>query len=663
LKRRPRAAAKAVSPDRSAAPDLPDRIHLKTPTRTFSSHFYYALLDGRIWLRPNEETTGIREPWCELGRVGLPTNDLGSRKFEQPVRIEAIVADADELIALSDAKHYYLIRFDNLSAIGTDLWRDGDGAPGGALLLDIRHRRNRGFSVGRRNQDVLYWDDAVGNPHSWGEEGITTLYLLSEDGREILIFDTGLQPNFGRHIPSPERGAFVAEAISASASTVFVIDGRGRMFTRLADFDVLGANLMFFEYSYTAVRRPTDNGGDIASMYTTISLPPADWKREPAIPLSGAAALSRDITILQNGEGNHARELRVGGIDSAGRFGYYTKQIRDLAWTFTETGEEIAADRWLAGSGPRPAFRSVPSSFDCRYVGELRWGSQRVAAELVDFNLFASPAQLRISSGDAHLDLVLHTIDAWTYTTRDDPGRDGTPLVFLAAISRKSSDGDPPLRAPLDELDRILRPRYLVPFSFFVRASTDYVEIVPNFLLTRVSAELTRVGSQHPTAAHARVAEANLRSGYVSQSNAGHLLMPEKVSKAAGGVKDVRWQKLRLNRLAFEEISAQRRAEMLHAVRHALIWIGFGAFNFLMRLITLAYWWPHAHNIFRYLGRLLHAQATTSYRFARDTRADFLAARVILTSRIENLEKELGPDSKRPIRLRRRPRRWRRLGR
>jgi len=102
---------------------------------------------------------------------------------------------------------------------------------------------------------------------------------------------------------------------------------------------------------------------------------------------------------------------------------------------------------------------------------------------------------------------------------------------------------------------------------------------------------------------------------------------------------------------------------MLHAVRHALIWIGFGAFNFLMRLITLAYWWPHAHNIFRYLGRLLHAQATTSYRFARDTRADFLAARVILTSRIENLEKELGPDSKRPIRLRRRPRRWRRLGR
>ena len=153
-------------------PLLPDRIHIKTRTRTFSSHFYFALDDGQIWLRPNEETTGVREPWRRLGLKGLPSNDESSSRFEIPVRIEEIVADADELIALSDAKHFYLIRFDNLSMIGTDLWRDGDGAPGGALLLDARHRRNRGFSVGRRNQDVTCWEDPAGNPHHWGEEGM-----------------------------------------------------------------------------------------------------------------------------------------------------------------------------------------------------------------------------------------------------------------------------------------------------------------------------------------------------------------------------------------------------------------------------------------------------------------------------------------------------------
>jgi hypothetical protein len=621
---------------------LPDHVHIKRPTRTFSSHFYYALLDGQIWMRANEEVTGIQEPWRKVGLHGVPTNDAGDSRFEIPVRIEEIVADADELIALSDAKHFYLIRFDNLSPIGTDLWRDGDGAPGGALLLDARHRHNRGFSLGRRNQDVEYWDDPAGNPHSWGTEGITTLYLLCENGREITIFDTGLQPNFGRHVPTPERGDFVAESISASASTVFLIDRRGRMYTRLCDFDTLGANPMFFKYSYTDEKRKGDRTDDPQTMYRTIKLPPEPWKRQPRIELTGAARISRDITILQNGKGNHARELRVAGINAGGELGYHWKSITATRWAFRVTGEAIDADRMLdpaeagAASAPRP-------SYDNRYRGKIVAGPYKLEAELLDFNLFASPATLLVRDGGCRLRLALYTIDAWTYATRDDPGRDGTPLVFLAAIGQPPGQEDELRTDGLRELARRLEPRNLKPFAFLVRASLDYVELTPNFLFGSIRAELTRTGSGFDLPATARAQAAVLRSGYLSQASLDYLsldgLREVRDSRSAA---DVRWQKLRLNRYALEQLNAQRRAVVTSAIgQTALGW-------------ALAWVWQN-------IGRLLRAQALTNRNLARDTQADYEAARVLLQNRLAELEKELGHHTRR--RLRRPFRRWRRLGR
>ncbi len=621
---------------------LPDRVHIKRPTRTFSSHFYYALLDGQIWMRANEEVTGSREPWRKVGLHGVPTNDAGDPRFEVPVRIEEIVADADELIALSDAKHFYLIRFDNLSPIGTDLWRDGDGAPGGALLLDARHRRNRGFSLGRRNQDVESWHDPAGNPHSWGTEGITTLYLLSENGREITIFDTGLQPNFGRHVPTPDRGAFVAESISASASTVFLIDRHGRLYTRLCDFDTLGANPMFFNYSYTAEKRPGDRPDDPQTMYRSIKLPPEPWHLQPPIELTGAARISRDITILQDGKGNHARELRVAGLNAAGELGYHWKSIAGRRWEFRVTGEAIEADRMLDPA--EAGLESSPGpSYDSHYSGKVVAGDHQLDAELLDFNLFDSPATLLVHEAGHDLRLDLYTVDAWTYATRDDPGRDGTPLVSWAAIGLPPGQEDELVTDGLRELARRLDPRDRNPFAFMVRASLDYVELTPAFLLGSVRAELVRDGSGLESAAAARVQEAVLRAAYLRQSNLDLLSLEGlKEVRDSSAATDVRWQKLRLNRYALEQLTAQRRSAVLRAIRQT-------ALGWTLGLVP------------RKIGRLLRAQALTARNLARDTRADYKAARGILQARLAGFEQELGRQTRRrrgwPLR------RWRRLGR
>jgi hypothetical protein len=62
---------------------------------------------------------------------------------------------------------------------------------------------------------------------------IVTTYALLEDGQEICYADPGLPSDFSRSYIGPERGAFKAVSLSASASTMFVINEAGEMWTYL----------------------------------------------------------------------------------------------------------------------------------------------------------------------------------------------------------------------------------------------------------------------------------------------------------------------------------------------------------------------------------------------------------------------------------------------
>ena len=199
--------------------------------------------------------------------------------------------------------------------------------------MDTETARNRAWVMGKRNAQVLYYEDRFGNQHYNGTMEIATTYVLMEGGQEIRYADTGLPCDFSRNYIGPERGAFKASALSASASTMFVINEAGEMYTRLADFDVVGCDPMFFKYTYTPYTSDLP-GTNYFSNLTEWALPAEDWLAQPPIPLSGKAALARHITISQNGQGNGARELRVACWNENGKTGYWTKAIFDDAWDF-----------------------------------------------------------------------------------------------------------------------------------------------------------------------------------------------------------------------------------------------------------------------------------------------------------------------------------------
>jgi hypothetical protein len=135
----------------------------------------------------------------------------------------------------------------------------------------------------------------------------------------------------------PDHGRFRAAAMSASASTIFVIDSAGRSFTRLADFDSLGLDPIL-RYGWDRRRRTSPLDDDV------YSLPPDPWREQP--PLPGAA--TTDITILQTGQGNAARELRVGAPD-----GFWSKPIFGEQWQHVVTGEASTGDAVHPGTDPK----------------------------------------------------------------------------------------------------------------------------------------------------------------------------------------------------------------------------------------------------------------------------------------------------------------------
>jgi hypothetical protein len=361
-----------------APPALPDRIHLKTPTRSFTSTHQLALEDGRLWWRKEGD-----KAWTLAPPDGLPISygrleslkeliDLPgvSDPFVRPQRLTSLTADGENVIVVSDEG---LVFYAKLPALEwTHVW--GPAGFKKPLKIDFVHRA---LAISHRKQA---YEDVDGNPHPV-TAGVTTFYALSGDGRTVSYADPWLPPQFNHRICLPRKNQFVAAALSASASTVFVIDAAGNSFTRLVDFDTLGLN-PGLPYSWERAKR-----SGVKSVIRT--LPSEDWKEQP--PLPGPATTR--ITVLQTGEGNAARELRV-----EGEAGYWKKAIRDPKWEFVKTGEK-ALGTWLDPRAltpvaePRPVFKGV---------------FKQMEAELHGFDVECSPAKVTFRKGKEQLDFELH---------------------------------------------------------------------------------------------------------------------------------------------------------------------------------------------------------------------------------------------------------------
>jgi hypothetical protein len=455
---------------------FPERVYIKTLTQTFNESHYFLLSENRIWYK-SIDPEGDVPAWKLFRETGLPSARL-KRGFVKPSAIVAISADANELQAISDTGRIYQYVFDPGLLIQDYFWKDHLGWPEGApLVVNDLVRGFRSWAVSKRTSSVLWYEDRFGNQHHYGTMGIENSYFLCADGQEIRYTDTGLPSDFSHAILGPERGRFVAESLSASASTMFVIDAAGDMYTRLADFDTLGCDPLFFRYTYRA-RDYGLPGSNYRSNYTPWGLPSEDWKREPPIPLEGMARVTRRITILQNGKGNLARELRVAGLDRAGRVGYYVKGIGDAAWSFAEAPLLLSERDFLDPvAASRSGLTRGPSS-DARYFGVvLRSGTpiSDLSLEIPDFNLSEGSCALLVSRNGETARLSMHPVDAWTYFRRYDPGRDGTAKLMMVTL--EIPDGALASLSPefADAISAVIAPYDREPFAFTAEATEDYL--------------------------------------------------------------------------------------------------------------------------------------------------------------------------------------------
>jgi hypothetical protein len=450
--------------------EFPDAVYIKTRTQTFNTYHYYVLKDGYIWYKGITGKSGP-EDWTLFMETGLPHNKAIAG-FVKADYIAEISADADELVALSRDGRFYRICFDWIFSRRTGEWMDKQGWPvEEGLYLDGRAAGNISWALGKRNDQVRYYEDPFGNQHHNGTMEIATTYVLLEDGKEICFADTGLPCDFSRNFIGPEKGAFKAAALAASASTMFLIGENGEMFTRLADFDVVGCDPMFVKYTYVPYVSDLQ-GVNYASNLSPWGLPPEDWRKQPPIP---GGVLTRHITILQNGQGNGARELRAAGLNEDGITGYWSKEIFGESWEFKPVPLYFSDGAFLRETDPAGANEVEAVPFR-GYMWDMNKREEGWDYEIADFNILEGSCSLKISRKGESCVLLLHPVEMWTYLKRDYlPGRNGPPKVFFATLEIPADA----MEGLSDEFKYLLeakfRSRDKTLFHYIMEASDGYL--------------------------------------------------------------------------------------------------------------------------------------------------------------------------------------------
>jgi hypothetical protein len=604
---------------------LPDEVLIKTRTQSFCVGYQFCLVDGRVYYKrlPPE---GSSEKWRLLSKTGLPHSTVIN--FQAPKRIIEISADADALFALSDSGRLYRCYFDAKTASPSLTWTDAFGWPDvSPLELNDLVSGNRGWSLGARRNHVLWYDDPSGNQHHFGTMGIETLYFLRSDGQELRYADTGLPSDFSHGLLGPERGAFVARAISASASTVFLMNDSGEMYTRLADFDTLGCDPMFFKYTYRKESYGLD-GSDFKSNFTPWALPNESWRKQPSIPASGAARLTSRITILQTGQGNGARELRVAGISPAGETGFYFKRIFDPEWSFRAAALDLFPADFLDQEKTAKGEGSRGERQEGRYSGSLYSGSARVKGlsfEIPDFPMKEGDCRLIVRSGNESIVIGLYPVELWTYQKRYDPGKDGTPRLFHVTL-RLPEGGFAGLSPEFgSKLEGLFGGLDLVLFSCRLEAMDSYLYLElgkdpaeqadpdnPDYLF------LTRPGAPAIDKELAR------RSAGYSDRLVGKYLDPDLDIRTAGSLTIANRSKIEkvieLNAAYREEL--QNELELFRAYRTSsgLSRWGYGAVDLLTSVTFLNQIdFPKIKTMTSYGGKIMEANERT-YRNMADSR-------------------------------------------
>ena len=211
---------------------MPPQIFVSTQTQAFLTGHQFTIYNGRIWAKEDGQTQ-----WALFLGTGLPFFSRGERLsghewFETPKEIVEIAADGDTIFAFDSENHMYRCYTQTATVDKPFEWHDDFGWPKRIQLIkDENFKKARAWGIGVRRRDILWYTDIFGHDHHYGTMGLETIYMLSENGQEIRFTDSGLPCSFSKTILGPERGSFVAENMSVSGSTLFLINNAGEMYT------------------------------------------------------------------------------------------------------------------------------------------------------------------------------------------------------------------------------------------------------------------------------------------------------------------------------------------------------------------------------------------------------------------------------------------------
>ncbi len=474
------------------AAEFPDNLFFRSLEQGFSYEYLYALKDGKIWIKPNTGNTGVKGEWGLFNKTGVPSGKEAA-SFTDTDRIVQFSTEGTMIAAVSSRGRFYIWQ---PTFTGETVWRDETGAPfEDALYLPENRIWCFSFSTMRapwkretpmhENDIVSYWEDADGNKTEFGFTA--TIYSVTKDGQRIRYTDTGLPTSWNRAFTSPERGKFIIENMSASASTVFVINKTGKMYTRMLDFELEGG-CPALRYVYNSEKRT--KGDDVAPLMTSIrTLPLPGWReQEPVREVlndqkmkHGKAALTKKITILLTGKGNAARELRVQGRDSKGNYGYWKKMVSGSRWEFVVTGEKFRESDIIKNYMSRAA---EGKTLDMNYTGKLmKSGEADLHVELLGFYYYSTPAVLRIHLNNRFFDLKFHTVDLWSPTVQKKyfpeliGSPDGEPKLLQGTIEFPDNILDSPDPYIKNIADNYFRQFNRQPVAFTVTADDRRVFI------------------------------------------------------------------------------------------------------------------------------------------------------------------------------------------
>ena len=277
-----------------------DFIHFKDNAMGFNSKYDFLLEDGKVHVKKRNSTESV---WMVIDEKAIFENNISFIKMSVDGSFLAAVTTNNELYHANAFKEMDAIRW-------SKKWGVPFGHGNGLTMLP----NMKAWSCSYSDPEVhKYYVDRNGNKNT---VYVRSIYTVSENGQNIHLTDPWTPADWEYQLCGPHRGRFIIQNLSVSASTMFLINKYGDMYTQQNDFDIIGAN-PFINYSYEEQGRYSE---DKINVLKNRGLPPLPWKKQPKIL---DRIITDRITIISTGPGTVNRELRVEGKNRDGEIGYF----------------------------------------------------------------------------------------------------------------------------------------------------------------------------------------------------------------------------------------------------------------------------------------------------------------------------------------------------